>query len=76
MVCREMGLGPEFFEGLDGLRCKEMPYFPSPPQALKRVTTESARFVTTDASHTPTHSPPRTPLLDTKKRGRDEAGSK
>ena len=75
-VCREMGLGPEFMEELEGLRCNEMPYHPSPPQALARVTTETALLVTANASHTPTHSPPRTPPSDSKKRGRDEAGSK
>ena len=77
-VCREMGLGPEFMGELEGLRCKEMPYPPSPqdPQNLVRVETDLAEFITSNASHTPTHSPPKTPPSDSKKRGRDEAVGK
>ena len=77
-LCREMGLGPEFMGELEGLRCKEMPYPPSPQdsQNLVRVETDLAVFMASNASHTPTHSPPSTPPSESKKRGRDEAGGK
>ena len=77
-VCREMGLGPEFMGELEGLRCKEMPYPPSPQdsQNLVRVETDLAVFMTSNASHTPTHSPPSTPPSESKKQGRDEAVGK
>jgi hypothetical protein len=52
-----------------------MPYPPSPQDPV-RVETDLAEFITSNASHTPTRLPPKTPPSDSKKRGRDEAVGK